>query len=77
MKCRLKCEKPGEIVYTLTVTMSADQWEKLRCQLQEGSSSYLYPVADMVSQINDLLGQARKVYWPQPAPAGPLSKGED
>jgi hypothetical protein len=30
MECRLKCERPGDIVYTLTVTMKASEWEKLR-----------------------------------------------
>jgi hypothetical protein len=67
MDCRLKCEKPGDIVYTLTVTMKAEQWEKLRGQIDEAKTSYIYPASDLVRQINDLLGQARKVYWPAPA----------
>jgi hypothetical protein len=70
MECRLKCEKPGEIVYTMTITMTADHWEKLRCQLQGSQSSYLYPSADLTYKINDLLGQARKIYWPA-EPSGP------
>jgi len=64
MECRLKCEKPGEIVYTMTITMSADQWCTLRDQLQEAKTNYIWPASDLVRQITDLLGQARKVYWP-------------
>jgi hypothetical protein len=59
MDCRLKCEKPGEIEYTLTVTMKAREWEAFREQL--GSA---WPSWQFTQQINDLLGQARKIYWP-------------
>lgn len=68
MQCRLKCEKPGEIEYTLTVTMKAAEWEKLRDQLREGKSSYFYPAQGIVDHIDDLLGQARKIYWPRIEP---------
>jgi len=73
MDCRLKCEKPGDIVYTLTVTMKASQWERLRDQLDASPQSQSYPAYDLRREINDLLGQARKIYWPkqepEPAPA--------
>ena len=68
MDCRLKCEKPGEILYTLTVTMTASEWERLREQLREGKNSYCYPAQGLVDYIDDLLGQARKIYWPQTKP---------
>lgn len=71
MDCRLKCEKPGDIVYTLTVTMKADQWEKLRDQLDASSLSQSYPAYNLRREITDLLGQARKIYWPAPAPETP------
>jgi hypothetical protein len=64
MECRLKCEKPGDIVYTMTVTMTADEWQRLRDQLRDGKNSYVYPAEGLVSHIEDLLGQAKKVYWP-------------
>ena len=61
MDCRLKCENPGEIVYTMTITMKAKDWETLRDQMQTK-----WPSWELGSKINDLLGQARKVYWPSP-----------
>lgn len=68
MDCRLKCEKPGDIVYTMTITMKAEEWEKLRDQLDGSKWSTSYPSWSLIREINDLLGQARKVYWPKPAP---------
>lgn len=62
--CRLKCEKPEEIEYTLTVTMKASEWEKLRNQLD---ANYTWPASDVVRYINDMLAQARKIYWPKAA----------
>jgi hypothetical protein len=76
MECRLKCEKPNEIVYTMTITMRADEWEKLRDQLQEAKTSYIYPAQSLVQSINDLLGQARKIYWPKPAPEVNADEGK-
>ena len=64
MECRLKCEKPGDIVYTLTVTMKASDWERMRDQLDK-LSPRPWPVSTLASQIDDLLGQARKIYWPR------------
>lgn len=69
MDCRLKCEKPGDIVYTLTITMKAVEWEKLRDQLSESTLSTSYPSYNLRREIDDLLAQARKIYWPEPAPS--------
>lgn len=60
MECRLKCEKPAEIEYTLTVTMKAKDWESFRDQLKAQ-----WPSSEFTHYINDLLGQARKIYWPK------------
>lgn len=60
MQFRLKCEKPEDIVYTMTVTASAKEWEGLRDQLKDAHPSW-----NLTSAINDLLGQARKIYWPK------------
>lgn len=59
MDCRLKCERPEAIVYTMTITASAKEWESLRDQLKEE-----WPGWELSRQIDDLLSQARKIYWP-------------
>jgi hypothetical protein len=58
MKARLKCEKPEEIEYTVTITMSAKEWERLRGQLETA-----WPASELSYAIDDLLAQARKIYW--------------
>lgn len=60
MQCRLICEKPEEIEYTLSMTMKAKDFEAFREQL-----SSKWPSSELVRQINSLLSQARKIYWPQ------------
>lgn len=62
MDCRLKCEEPGKIKYTVTITAEAEQWEELRDQLHK--AGFVWPANDLVRQIDDLLMQARKIYWP-------------
>lgn len=64
MNIRMKCEKPGEIEYTLTVTMKASEWEQFRDQLK----SY-WPSSKFGEAVTDMLGQARKVYWPIEPPS--------
>lgn len=59
MNIRMKCEKPGDIDYTLTITMKASEWEQFREQLDRR-----WPSSRFTDAINDLLGQARKIYWP-------------
>lgn len=65
MQTRLKCEKPGEIVYTMTITMTADEWSKLRDQLDESKLCQSFPSWQLRHDITDLLAQTRKVYWPK------------
>ena len=59
MKARLKCEKPEDIEYTVVLTATAKEFEELRDQLID-----TWPSSDLVRTLNDLLGQARKIYWP-------------
>lgn len=66
MECRLKCEKPEEILYTVTITATAKEWELLREQLKENPLQY--PSFTLIQQINDMLAQARKIYWPATQP---------
>lgn len=69
MQTRLKVEKPDEIEYTLTITMKAGEWGRLRDQLDASNLSTSYPAYAMRRQIDDLLAQARKIYWPKDEPA--------
>ena len=66
MKMRLKCEEPNHIVFTITATATAAEWGQLRDRLDEIAMKSLGPL-DQVhyfrSQIDNLLGQARKIYW--------------
>lgn len=66
MKTRLKCENPGEILYTVTITGTAKEFEDLREQLETK-----WPAMYLTRQINDLLGQARKIYWAKEAEETP------
>lgn len=63
MRTRLKCENPEGIDFTMTITMSAKDWELLRDQLDKSSIGSSYPSWQMKSAINDVLAQARKIYW--------------
>ena len=58
MKTSLKCENPDDIEFTMTITMSAEEWERLRDQLVTA-----YPSWRLSGAISDLLGQARKIFW--------------
>lgn len=62
---QMSCEKPGDIRYTLKITMSATDWEKLRDQIDAGDRKWSYPAGDLRIHITDLLAQARKIYWPE------------
>lgn len=64
MDCHLRVEKPGEIVYSMTITMKAKDWEDLREQLKAE-----WPSSNLTHYINDLLSQARKIYWAAEPPA--------
>lgn len=67
MKMRLKCEEPGDVVYTITTTATANEWERFRDRLDEIAMKSLGPLDEVHKfrrQVDDLLGQARKIYWP-------------
>lgn len=68
MNLRLKCENPGKIEFTIVATMTAEEWEKLRDQLEKAKPEHYdgyEPGGRFVRQIDDLLSQARKTYWPR------------
>lgn len=61
MKARFKMENPKDAEYTMTLTMTANEWEKLRNQLVEK-----WPSGSLSSAISDLLEQARRIFWAEP-----------
>lgn len=67
MNSRMCVETPGEIVYTVTTTATAAEWERFREALDFVASKSLN-VPDSVyhfrRQLDSLLAQARKIYWP-------------
>jgi hypothetical protein len=76
MHCRLKVERPDDIQFTLTITMKASEWGKLRDQLEASSLGQSYPSLTLKRIITDLLTQARTSYWPtKPPPDQPAARG--
>lgn len=73
MNFRLKCEEPNKILYTLTATMTAEEWGKVREMLDGGGRSYAG--MQLTSAISDLLAQARKIYWHEPADSAGAERG--
>ena len=63
MEIRLKCENPGDIEFTIVATMKASEWEQVRDQLSQRMTQW--PEIKLVGAINNLLAQARKIYWPE------------
>lgn len=63
---RLKCEEPDKIVFTVACTATAREWELFREVLDESVMKSMLP-KEMVyafrNQVNDLLAQARRIYW--------------
>lgn len=59
MKTHLMVENPGEVEMTMKITMKVRDWEKLREQLAND-----WPAWDLSRNITDLLGQARKIFYP-------------
>lgn len=71
MKMRMSCEDPNKISFAITTTATAGEWGHFRDCLDDLVMKSLIPNKDIVyafrNQINDLLGQARKIYWPTEA----------
>lgn len=64
MRTQLKAHNPGEIEFTLSTTMPAREWEALRDQLEKLGPVLPWPACDLRREINDLLSQARRTYFP-------------
>lgn len=62
MQCKMKAEQPGEIEFTLSITLKAKHWEQLREQLKGGSTAY--PAWQLSREIDALIEQVKKTYHP-------------
>lgn len=60
----MKCANPKDIRYTLNITMTCAEWEKLREQLKTADHGWLPPLRDLVSHVNDIMGQINETYAP-------------
>ena len=65
MRTSYRIESPDEAEFTLTVTMKAKHWERLRAQLANA-----HPAWELSAAIGKLLDDARKVFWTAPGEAG-------
>ena len=65
MQMRYMIEKPGEVKFTAKITMTADQWEALRDQLNR-AEFHEQPARFLREKIIDILAQARKIYYRTP-----------
>lgn len=59
MEANFRVEEPKKIQATMEITMSIEEWEKLKNQLKHD-----YPAWDLSQNINNLITQARKVFYP-------------
>lgn len=58
MKARLMVENPGKIEMTAKITMSIEQWEELREQLEDK-----WPAARLSQVITEMLLDAKRVFY--------------
>jgi hypothetical protein len=73
MHTRLKVEQPGEVEFTMTITMKAREWEALYDEL-----SNKWPASTLSYHISDLLGQARRIFWSdEPSATNPGASNAD
>jgi len=64
MRARLLCEKPDEIEFTLKLIGPAREFEALRDMLKEANLDRKHPASAVCQQLDELLAQARRIYWP-------------
>ncbi len=60
MKARFMMENPDQIEATMKITMTLAEWTDLRDQLSRD-----WPSWRLSSFITDLVGQSRKVFYPE------------
>lgn len=75
MRTRLLVENPNDIVFTLKIEATTREFERIRDILDRVPSSQDgWPEAhSLVRQLNDLLAQARRIFWAEDTP--PTTEG--
>lgn len=59
MKTLLQVATPGEIEFTLTITMKLKDWKELHKQMQSS-----WPASDLRSSIRDMVSRAERTFYP-------------
>lgn len=65
MRTHLCTDKPEEITFRLTLVATAKEFEALRDQLDDITKN---PTNELKYALNDVLSQARKIYWAKENP---------
>lgn len=60
MRTRLCTDSPDQIVFRLTITATAKEFEAMRDQID---SINAHPCTELKYALTDVLSQARKIYW--------------
>lgn len=60
MKAKFQAEKPKEIEFTMSITMTLDDWIRLKDQLDTN-----YPSWELSTRIRALIEQANRVFIPE------------
>lgn len=58
MKTAMCIEAPGQIEFTLTVTMPLYRWEELSKQLSSAPNWTSYPACDLITAIREMTRKA-------------------
>lgn len=61
IETKLTCKNPETVLFTMSVTMTAKDWQEAREQMAKGWSSS-WPLCVIRQQIDELLSQSRKVF---------------
>jgi hypothetical protein len=65
MKARFTPTEPGQIEFSMTITMTVQEWSLLKQQLDTGNDLRCSPTCSLVYHIRDLVTQAEKFFLPQ------------
>jgi hypothetical protein len=63
VKSELSVTNPNEIEFTLTITMTLEEWRKLRDEL-----GHRWPASDLASDIGDMIIKANQSFTPNHTP---------
>ena len=59
MICSMQVENPRHVVFSMSLTMSLEDWILLSRQLETSESSVSWPTSEIRSSIGDLVSQAQ------------------